>query len=348
MIIVLKPHTSKEDVAVVERGVVDLGYEPHTIWGEVLTVVAAVGDETTHASLQALLSLPMVDKVMPVQRPYRLISRETHPESTVVEVGDCRIGGDVFHVIAGPCSVESREQTVNTALGVKAQGATLLRGGAFKPRTSPYDFRGLGQEGLDILVEARRETGLPIVTEVLKETDVDRVAAAADVLQIGARNALNYALLEVVAATGMPILLKRGLAATVEEWLLAAEYIVKSGNPNVMLCERGIRTYETATRNTLDVSAVAIAKQESRLPVIVDPSHAAGRCDLLIPLSKAAIAAGADGLMIEVHEHPEAALSDGAQQVTPEVFGSILREIEPFVRTAGKRLAVSPGGGGAA
>jgi 3-deoxy-7-phosphoheptulonate synthase len=281
----------------------------------------------------------MVDNVMPVQRRYRLISRETHPESATVQVGDVCIGGDTFHVIGGPCSVESLEQTLQTAREVKARGATLLRGGAFKPRTSPYDFRGLGREGLEILAEARRETGLPIVTEVLRETDAERVAEVADVLQIGARNALNYALLEVVAGTGKPILLKRGMAATIEEWLLAAEYIVKSGNPNVILCERGIRTFETATRNTLDISAVAMAKRETRLPVMVDPSHAAGRWDLVGALSKAAAAVGADGLEIEVHHHPEVALSDGAQQLTPEAFTAVMGGIRPFVEAAGRRLA---------
>jgi 3-deoxy-7-phosphoheptulonate synthase len=256
-----------------------------------------------------------------------------------VKVNDLEIGGGVFHVIAGPCSVESMDQMVQTAESAKAGGATLLRGGAFKPRTSPYSFQGLGEEGLRILGEARKQTGLPIVTEVVRDQDIEKVAAVADVLQIGARNAQNYALLEAVARTGMPILLKRGLASHIEEWLLAAEYIVKQGNRNVILCERGIRTFEVATRNTLDISAVAIAKKETSLPVFVDPSHAAGRYDLIADLSKAAAAVGADGLIVEVHRHPEAALSDGAQQITPETFAELMRDIEPFVQAAGKQMA---------
>ena len=336
MIIVLRPNASDAEIAEVERDVQALGYQSHTIKGDVLTVVAAIGDETTHASLEALRALPSVDNVLPVQKRYKLISREIHPEPHVVEVGDVKIGGGTLHVIAGPCSVESLEQTVSTAEQVKAKGATLLRGGAFKPRTSPYDFQGLGEKGLEILAEARRITGLPIVTEVLRETDVPLVAATADVLQIGARNALNYALLEVAASAGKPILLKRGMAAKVDEWLLAAEYIVKRGNPDVILCERGIRTFETATRNTLDLSAVAIAKMESRLPVMVDPSHAAGRWDLIPALSKASIACGADGLVIEVHCHPESALSDGAQQVTPDTFGEFMDGFGPHIEAAGK------------
>jgi 3-deoxy-7-phosphoheptulonate synthase len=340
MIIVLRPNALDEEIAEVEQDVRKLGYEPHTIKGDVLTVVAAIGDETTHASLEALRALPAVDNVLPVQKRFKLISRQTHPDPHVVEVGDkVKIGGGVLHVIAGPCSVESLEQTVSTAEQVKAMGATLLRGGAFKPRTSPYDFQGLGEKGLEILAEARRVTGLPIVTEVLRETDVPMVAATADVLQIGARNGLNYALLEVAASAGKPILLKRSMAAKVDEWLLAAEYIVKRGNPDVILCERGIRTFETATRNTLDLSAVAIAKMESRLPVLVDPSHAAGRWDLIPALSKAAIACGADGLVIEVHCHPESALSDGAQQVTPDTFGEFMRGFGPHIEAAGKQKA---------
>lgn len=339
MIIVLKPHPSKEDVSFVEEKITELGYQPHTIWGEVLTVIAAIGDETSHASLETLVTLPMVDNVMPVQKRYRLISRETHPEPIIVKVGSLKIGEPgAFHVIAGPCSVETEEQTVTTAVQVKEHGASLLRGGAFKPRTSPYDFQGLGPEGLDILEKARKKTRLPIVTEVVKESDVKLVASRADVLQIGARNGMNYALLEKVAETGKPVFLKRGMAAKIEEWLLAAEYVVKNGNPNVILCERGIRTFETATRNTLDLSAVAVAKKETRLPVFVDPSHAAGRFDLIQPLSAAAIAAGADGLMIEVHWHPETALSDGAQQVTPEHFGKIVQSLDPWLTAAGKTL----------
>jgi len=338
MIVVLKPNTGEEQVAAVEQKIRALGYEPHTIRGEVLTVVAAIGDETTHASLESLVSLPMVDNVLPVQKRYKLVSRETHPERMTVPVADLLVGGDAFHIIAGPCSVETAEQMITTAEQVKEAGASMLRGGAYKPRTSPYDFQGLGESGLTLLRQTREATGLPIVTEVLRESNVDNVAAVADMLQIGTRNALNYALLERVAETSKPVLLKRGFAATVDEWLLAAEYVVRNGNPHVILCERGIRTFETSTRNTLDLSAVAIAKQESRLPVFVDPSHAAGRWDLIGPLSKAAIAAGADGLMIEVHWRPEAALSDGAQQIKADAFRQIVGELQPYLDAAGKRL----------
>ncbi|MBN1269109.1 MAG: 3-deoxy-7-phosphoheptulonate synthase [Kiritimatiellae bacterium] len=341
MIIVLRSGASDADVADIEKRVRELGYEPHTIRGVVRTVVAAVGDETTHESLEALVNLPVVENVMPVQKKFKLISRETHPESMVIRVGRHEIGGGTFHVIAGPCSVETPDQMMYTAERVKESGATMLRGGAYKPRTSPYAFQGLGEEGLAILDQVKKALDMPVVTEVTSEGGMERVLAVADVLQIGARNALNYALLEAAAETGRPILLKRGIAATTEEWLLAAEYIVKGGNRNVILCERGIRTFETATRNTLDLSAVAIAKKETTLPVFVDPSHAAGRWDLITDLSKAAVAVGADGLMIEVHRHPEAALSDGAQQITPDVFSELMKEIRPFVTAAGKKMAAT-------
>ncbi len=346
MIIVLKPHPSDEDVKFVEEKVRATGYEPHTICGAVRTVVAAVGDETAKGSLEFMVSYPMVENVIPVQKKYKLISRETHPEHGIIRVRGLEIGGDTFHVVAGPCSVESRAQLLDTARGVKEHGASMLRGGAYKPRTSPYAFQGLGEKGLELLLEACAETGLPIVTEIINESNIAKVAAAADVLQIGARNALNYTLLEAVADTGKPILLKRGIAATIEEWLLAAEYIVKKGNRQVILCERGIRTFETATRNTLDVSAIAIARRECSLPVFADPSHAAGRWDLIGDLSKAAIAAGANGLLVEVHRHPEVALSDGGQQITPDAFGVLMREIAPFVQAAGKKMHAAPAAAG--
>ena len=338
MLIVLKPNPSEQDILEVEERVRELGYVPHTIKGAILTVVAAVGDETTKSSLESLIHLSMVENVLPVQKRYKLVSREAHPESMTVKVGDLEIGNGTFHFVAGPCSVESKEQILSTAKLVAEAGATMLRGGAFKPRTSPYDFQGLGVEGLRLLAEAKRLTGLPIVTEVVCESDLEKVGELADVLQIGARNALNYSLLKKAAKTGKAVLLKRGLAATVEEWLLAAEYIVMNGNSRVILCERGIRTFETATRNTLDLSAVALAKQESRLPVFVDPSHAAGRWDLIEPLSKAAIAAGADGLMIEVHVEPKSALSDGAQQITPATFAAIVQRLYPYIEVSGKRI----------
>ncbi|NKB23012.1 MAG: 3-deoxy-7-phosphoheptulonate synthase [Kiritimatiellae bacterium] len=341
MIVVLKPKPTQDEVNAVVEKVRQLGYEPHIIEGEVRTVVAAVGDEMSNASLEALVVLPMVDKVMPVQKRFKLVSRETHPDPTIIKVGDLEIGGDAFHIIAGPCSVESEEQMLSTAQAVRERGGTILRGGAFKPRTSPYDFQGLGEPGLDLLAQAREHTGLPIITEVLRERDTEKIVKVADILQIGARNGMNYALLEVVAMSGKPIFLKRGLAATVEEWLLAAEYIAKKGNRQIILCERGIRTYETATRNTLDLSAVAIAKKETSLPVFVDPSHAAGRLDLVSALSKAAIAVGADGLMVEVHYDPPSALSDIAQQLTPTAFSAFIESISPFIAAAGKKLSVA-------
>lgn len=338
MIIVLKSKPTDEDVACIEEHVRRAGYEPHTIRGEVRTVVAAVGDEAEHASLVSLKSLDIVENVLPIQKRYKLISRETHPETGKVNVGGQIIGGDTFQVIAGPCAIESLDQMAVVAASLKDCGATILRGGAFKPRTSPYDFQGLKDEGLRILKETQSKFELPVVSEVIREGDLEKVGSVADMLQIGARNAMNYALLERAADTGKPVLLKRGMAQTVDEWLLSAEYLVKRGNRNIVLCERGIRTFETAVRNTLDLSAVALAKQECALPVIVDPSHAAGRVDLIIPLAKAAIAVGADGLIVEVHPHPEEALSDPAQQLTPKQFSQLMSEIRPYVELAGKKM----------
>lgn len=338
MIIVLKSHSSMKEVRTVEKAVRELGYKPHTIYGVVQTVVAAIGDETSHKSLEILESLDCVERVLPVQKRYKFVSREAQPETTRIKVGPITIGGGVFHVIAGPCSVESFDQMMTVAKAVKAAGATLLRGGAFKPRTSPYDFQGLGAEGLDILKSVKKAVGLPIVSEITRQSDLDAMVDVVDILQIGARNAMNYSLLEAVASSGKPVMLKRGLASTVEEWLLAAEYIAKSGNPNVILCERGIRTFENATRNTLDLSAVALARQECNLPVFVDPSHAAGRRDLIPALSKAAVAVGADGLMVEVHPHPEAAMSDSSQQLTPQSFKQLMKSISPFIKVAGMKV----------
>lgn len=336
MIIILKSHPTDEHVRDIETRVRDLGYEPHTIRGVVRTVVAAVGDESQHATLEYLKSLPFVENVLPVQKRYKLISRETHPETNLVRVGPVEFGGAAFPVIAGPCAVEDREQLSAAAAAVREHGGALLRGGAFKPRTSPYDFQGLGEAGLELLRAVREESGLPVVTEVVRESDVAKVADVADMIQVGARNAMNYALLETVADTGKPVILKRGLAQTINEWMLAAEYLVKRGNRNVILCERGVRTFEDGTRNTLDLSAVALAKRECTLPVIVDPSHAAGRTDLIIPLSCAAVAVGADGLLVEVHPHPESALSDPAQQLSPDQFAELMRALAPFKAAAGR------------
>jgi 3-deoxy-7-phosphoheptulonate synthase len=338
VIIVLRPHTTQKDVKAVEVHVSQLGYQPHTIRGVVRTVVAAIGDETVKKSLETLESLDCVERVIPIQKRYKLVSREAQEEPTAVRVGRVEIGKGVFHVIAGPCSVESRTQMLSTASAVAKAGATLLRGGVFKPRTSPYDFQGLGAKALGILAEAKKATGLPVVSEVVREADLDLMSDIIDIVQIGARNAMNYSLLEAVAKSGKPVMLKRGLAATVEEWLLAAEYLAKNGNPHIILCERGIRTFENATRNTLDLSAVALAKMECNLPVFVDPSHAAGRCDLITALSRASIAAGADGLMIEVHHRPDEAYSDSSQQLTPRQFAALMKDIQPFVKAAGMKM----------
>jgi 3-deoxy-7-phosphoheptulonate synthase len=331
MIIVLRPGASPEQIDEVIAEVKILGYEPSPIIGVTQTVVAAIGDERTHQNLESLTALPQVESVLRVQKRYKLASRESHPENSVIDVAGVPVGGPKFALMAGPCSVESAEQLFATADAVKAAGATILRGGAYKPRTSPYEFQGLGKEGLRLLREARDRTGLKIITEVLSERDVEHVAETADILQIGARNSQNFQLLIECARTRKPVLLKRGLSERIEEWLLASEYLLAHGNPNVMLCERGIRTFETYTRNTLDLAAVAIAKKESHLPVIVDPSQGCGRADLVIALCCGAIAMGADGLLIEVHPNPAEAWSDGQQQVTFDGFRELVATLQPFL-----------------
>jgi len=338
MIVVIKPHTPRPLVEEVMAEVQKLGYEPRAIFGAEQTVVAAIGDERTHHSLEALTALPQVQEVMRVQKRYKLVSRESHPANSVVDVDGVPVGGSSFTMMAGPCSVENEEQLLSTARAVKAAGATILRGGAFKPRTSPYEFQGLGKEGLRLLSLAKRETGLKIITEVLSERHVEEVAAHADILQIGARNAQNFQLLIECAKTRKPILLKRGMSERIEEWLMAAEYILSEGNPNVLFCERGIRTFETYTRNTLDLSAVAIVKKESHLPVIVDPSQGCGRADLVRALCRGAVALGADGLLVEVHPHPAEALSDGQQQLDFTGFAELLKELQPFFTAVGKTV----------
>ncbi len=331
MIVVIRPNTPREQVDEVIQEVQRLGYDPRPIFGTQQTIVAAIGDERTHHTLESLNALPQVEKVMPVQKRYKLVSRESHPGNSIVNVDGVEIGGEKFCVMAGPCSVESEEQLLTTARAVKAAGATILRGGAYKPRTSPYEFQGLGKEGLRLLDLARRETGLKIITEVLSENHVEHVAQFADILQIGARNSQNFQLLIECARTGKPILLKRGLSQRIEEWLLAAEYILAHGNPNVMFCERGIRTFETYTRNTLDLGAVAIIKRESHLPVIIDPSQGCGRADLVRALCGGAVAMGADGLIIEVHPHPAEALSDGQQQLDFGGFNGLMNDLQPLL-----------------
>ncbi len=336
MIIVLKPGLAAAQIDEVAAEVAKLGYEPRVIRGEVQSVIAAIGDERTHQNLQSLATLAEVEQVIPVQKRYKLASREARGD-TVVKARGVEIGaGKAFCVMAGPCSVESREQLFAAAKAVKAQGAAFLRGGAFKPRTSPYEFQGLGEAGLQLLAAARDEFDLGVVTEVLAEKDVDLVARYADILQIGTRNAQNFGLITAAAKTGLPILLKRGMAMKVEEWLLAAEYVLAAGNPNVILCERGIRTFETYTRNTLDLGAVAAVKRESHLPVVVDPSQGCGRADMVVELCKAAAALNADGLLIEVHPNPAEAWSDAAQQVDPARFAALMAALPPFLRAVGR------------
>jgi len=338
MIVVLKPNLPLEEVEKVVDEVRKLGYEPRPIHGKFQTVIAAIGDENAHQSLETLTSWPQVEHVHRVQKRYKLVSREVKKgKDTILKIHGQKIGnGQPLCFMAGPCSVESEEQLMATAKAVKAQGATFLRGGAFKPRTSPYEFQGLAKEGLKLLQLASKEYDLGIVTEVLSERDVDLVAEYADILQIGARNAQNFSLITEAARSGKPILLKRGMTMRIEEWLLAAEYILANGNPNVMLCERGIRTFETYTRNTLDLGAVAAVKKESHLPVIIDPSQGCGRADLVVELCKAAVALNADGLLIEVHPNPAEAWSDGQQQVDLKLYAKLVEELKPFISAVGR------------
>jgi 3-deoxy-7-phosphoheptulonate synthase len=337
MIIVLKPNTSKKDETVVLKEIRKLGYRPHIMRGVERTVIGAIGDERTHATLETLITFPQVEKVMPVQRRYKLVSREAHKGNSTIQLDNgVVIGGKKIQVMAGPCSVENEKQLLMTAEAVKAAGATVLRGGAFKPRTSPYEFQGLGEKGLKLLAKARRQTGLAIITELLSEDHAEMVAEYADILQIGTRNAQNFQLLIAAAKTGRPVLLKRGLSMKIEEWLLAGEYILANENPNLLFCERGIRTFETYTRNTLDLSTIPIIKKESHCPIVIDPSQGAGRSDLIVAMCKGSIAMGADALLIEVHPNPAEAWSDGQQQVTLEGFAQLMEELKPFISAAGR------------
>jgi len=336
MIIVLKPNIAKKDEAAVLKEIKRLGYRPHIMRGVAHTVIGAIGDERTHRTLEVLASWPQVQSVMPVQKRFKLVSREAHPSNSTVNVRGVVIGGRKVQIMAGPCSVESEKQLITTALAVKKAGATILRGGAFKPRTSPYEFQGLGEKGLKLLAKARKETGLPVITELLSEQQAELVAEYTDILQIGTRNAQNFQLLIAAAKTGKPVLLKRGLSMKIEEWLLAGEYILANENPNLMFCERGVRTFETYTRNTLDLAAVPIIKKESHCPVVIDPSQGAGRADLVTAMCKGAVAMGADALLIEVHPNPAEAWSDGAQQVTLEGFAKLMDELKPFIAAAGR------------
>lgn len=337
MIIILKPQASRERVQELLHGMEEKGLSCHFSTGIQTTIVGIIGD-TSKVDVDAVRANDIVEDVKRVSEPYKAANRKFHPEDTVVSVGPASIGGGHFGVIAGPCSVESEEQIIGVAQAVKASGAAFLRGGAFKPRTSPYAFQGLHGEGLQLLLEAKRATGLPIVTELMSLTHLD-LFADVDIIQVGARNMQNFEMLKELGHAGKPILLKRGLANTLEELLMSAEYIMAGGNERVILCERGIRTFETMTRNTLDISAIPLLRRQSHLPVVVDPSHAAGIPWLVEPLAKAAIAAGADGLMIEVHNDPKTALCDGAQSLTPAQFDGVMESVRRQTAFEGKKLA---------
>ena len=338
MIIVMKPGASKAQFNHVIEKIKEYGFQPHPIIGTERTVIGCIGDERGKSQLQSLEVAAGVESVMPILKPFKLASKEMRKERTVVRIGKLTIGGSQFVVMAGPCSVETREQILKSAEIVKGAGAQMLRGGAFKPRTSPYSFQGLEEEGLKLLAEAREKTGLPFVTEVITPTDVALVTDYADMLQIGARNMQNYALLKEVGKIQKPVLLKRGMSNTLKELLMSAEYIMSQGNYNVVLCERGIRTFEDYTRNTCDLSAVPALKEMSHLPVIVDPSHGTGVRSLIAPLSKAAVAIGADGLIIEVHPHPEEAYSDGAQSLMPKQFEKLMEDVKKYLPLEEKHL----------
>jgi 3-deoxy-7-phosphoheptulonate synthase len=331
MIISMKLHATKEEIAEVKDRIEEFGYKVHSIEGEQRVVIGAVGVGDVTACLEALEAMPQVEKAVRISAPYKFVSREFRQTKTEITVGNVTIGGDEFVVMAGPCSVESERQILESAEIVARAGAKILRGGAFKPRTSPYDFQGLEEEGLKLLDKARRATGLRIITEVMSDRDVSLVADYTDILQIGARNMQNFALLKNLGQCGRPILLKRGMSSTVKELLMSAEYIVAHGNPRVMLCERGIRTFETVTRNTCDIVAVAALNELTHLPVILDPSHATGKRSLVPSLARAAVAIGADGLLVEMHPHPEKAVSDGAQSLDPKQFVRMMDDLKPYI-----------------
>lgn len=327
MIIILEKNVTEEQTKRVLARIEEAGLTPHVSKGEETTIIGVVGAHIPPELLESIERLPGVGRTMRISKSYKLVSREFSAADTVINIGDVSIGGGNTVVMAGPCTIESREQLLKTAAAVKQAGAGILRGGAFKPRTSPYSFRGMGEEGLKILADVGAETRLKVVTEAMTPGHVEVVARYADILQIGTRNMQNYQLLEEVGQTGKPCVLKRGMSATIEEWLLSAEYIMGKGNKQVMLCERGIRTFETATRNTLDISAIPMAKRMTHLPVICDPSHATGKWYLVQPMALAALAAGADGLLIEVHPDPDHALSDGAQSLTLENFSTLMKRL---------------------
>ncbi len=339
MMVIMKPgHTREEFEAVMSR-IKEVGLDGHAIHGVERTVIGVVGLDREHPELADDVEvMPGVESTVPISSPFKLCSREFRKDDTIVQVGGVRIGEGTVTVMAGPCAVESEEQLMATAKAMKERGASILRGGAFKPRTSPYSFRGLEEDGLKLLAQARQETGLPVVTEVMSETTVQLIAKYADILQIGTRNAQNFFLLEEVAKAHKPVLLKRGMSSSIQEWLLAAEYILAKGNRDVILCERGIRTFETAARNTMDINAIPLVKEMSHLPVVADPSHGTGKRKLVEPVALGMIAAGADGLILEVHPSPEHALSDGAQSLTFELFSSLMKNVARVAAAVDKRM----------
>jgi 3-deoxy-7-phosphoheptulonate synthase len=331
MIISMKLHSTKEEIAQVKARIEEFGYKVHSIEGEQRVVIGAVGTGDVTNCLESLEAMPQVEKAVRISAPYKFVSKEFRRERTEITAGGVTIGGDEFVMMAGPCSVESERQILESAEIVARAGAKILRGGAFKPRTSPYDFQGLEEEGLKLLDKARRVTGLAIITEVMSDRDVDLVAEYADILQIGARNMQNFALLKTLGKCGRPVMLKRGMSSTIKELLMSAEYVVAHGNPQVMLCERGIRTFETATRNTCDISAIPVLDELTHLPVILDPSHAAGKRSLVPALARAGVAIGADGLIVEMHPQPEKAVSDGAQSLDPRQFAKMMADLKPYI-----------------
>ena len=338
MIIVMKSHAAPKEIETVVRRVEELGYKVHLSRGEARTIIGIIGADEHLIANSTFEVMDGVERTMRVMQPYKLASRDFSEANTVLEIGGVKIGGSRIVVMAGPCSVESREMILETAQMVKAAGATVLRGGAFKPRSSPYSFQGLGEEGLKYLAEAREQTGLPIITEVMSTDDVALVAAYADIFQVGARNMQNYSLLKALGKQRKPVFLKRGMSGTLQELLMSAEYILAGGNMQVMLCERGIRTYETATRNTFDINAIPVLKDMSHLPVVADPSHGTGMWQYVAPIAKAAVAAGADALMIEVHPNPARAWSDGAQSLTPERFTKLMEDLRLIAQAVGREI----------
>ena len=340
MIIVMKPNATKENISNVVKRLESKGLKAHLSEGEEVTIVGVIGDKKIIANLEMNM-LDGVDKTVRITEKYKMVSRNFHPQNTIIKVGDVEIGGDKLIVMAGPCSVESLDQIRETAQAVKKSGAKFLRGGAYKPRTSPYDFQGLGKDGLKILRQAADEFDLKVITEVVDREDIALMEEYADVIQVGARNMQNFQMLKALGKSNKPVLLKRGLSATISEWLNAAEYIMSGGNEQVIFCERGIRTFETFTRNTLDLSAVAAIKELSHLPIIADPSHGTGRWQMVQPMARAAVAAGCDGLIIEVHPHPEFALSDGDQSLTPKNFDRLMKDLKAIAEIMGRKLLVN-------